>query len=55
MKAKQNVVLWSGIVIELGAVVMLVRAVTIGGSPVLGIVFLAVGLFFILLGLRQAA
>lgn len=53
MKKAKMVLLVSAIVIELAAVIMIVKSITTDLSPTQGLIFLAIGLVFLVIGLTR--
>ncbi len=54
-KAKRNkmVLLVSAIVMEIGAVIMITKAIATDSSPTQGLMFLAFGLVFLVIGMTR--
>lgn len=53
MKKSKMVFLASAVVIELAAVIMIVKAIATDSSPTTGITFLAIGLIFLVIGMTR--
>mgnify|MGYP001583582305 CR=1 FL=1 len=52
-KKAKMVFLASVVVIELAAVIMIVKSITTDSSPTTGITFLAIGLIFLVIGMTR--
>ena len=52
-KRGKMVLLVSAIVIELAAVIMIAKAIATDSSPTTGLTFLAIGLFFLVIGMTR--